>query len=199
MGSRDPRIDAYIAKAAPFARPILAHLREQVHAACPEVEETIKWSAPHFLHRGKLLCGMAAFKQHCAFGFWKEAAIPATGKESEAMGQFGRIARREDLPDEATLASLIGKAIQAREAPAPAKRAARKAVQYTMPPALAEALEAHPKAKAVFDGFSPSHRRDYAEWIAEAKAEATRERRLAQAIEWLSEGKTRHWKYQNCK
>ncbi len=90
MASKDPRIDAYIAKSADFAQPILKHLRKVVHAGCPKVEETLKWSMPHFDYKG-VMCGMAAFKAHCVFGFWKESLIFDSGKapEKTAMRSFG--------------------------------------------------------------------------------------------------------------
>src|SRR6187402_3013263 len=96
--SHDPRIDAYIAKSAAFAQPILVRLRELVHAACPDVEESIKWGMPHFLHGGKLLCGMAAFKAHCAFGFWQGRAVLGEEADDAAMGQLGRITTLAQLP-----------------------------------------------------------------------------------------------------
>jgi uncharacterized protein YdeI (YjbR/CyaY-like superfamily) len=199
MGTRDPRIDAYIEKSADFARPILARLREVVHDACPDVEETMKWSMPHFMYGGGILCGMASFKQHCSFGFWNGSLIVGdNGKSADAMGQFGRLTTLGDLPSKKILAGYVKQAMQLRDAgvkpPARSKpRAPRPEAE--VPDDFAAALGRNRKAKATFDGFSPSHRREYIEWIGEAKSEATRERRLATAIEWLEEGKSRHWKY----
>ena len=202
MGTRDPRIDAYIAKAADYAKPILTHLREVVHSACPNVEETMKWSAPHFMYEG-MLCGMSSFKEHCAFGFWKGSLIVDRdgGKFDEAAGQFGRITKVKDLPSKATLSGYIKQAMRLNEngvkSPASAtKKPAKPPVE--IPGDLAAALKKNRKASATFEGFSPSHRREYVDWITEAKTDATRQRRLDSAIEWMAEGKSRHWKYQNC-
>jgi uncharacterized protein YdeI (YjbR/CyaY-like superfamily) len=196
MGSRDPRIDAYIEKSAPFARPILVHLREVVHATVPEVEETMKWSFPHFVYEG-MLCGMASFKQHCAFGFWKGALI-VDERSRDAMGQFGRITSLRELPPKKVLAGYVKEAMRLNEegikAPSRAKpKAPRK--ELPVPDDLAAALRKNARAKAAFDAFPPSHRREYVEWISEAKGEATRARRLATAVEWMAEGKARNWKY----
>lgn len=198
MGTRDPRFDAYIEKAAPFARPILAHLREVVHAACPEVVEEMKWSAPHFTYRG-MLAHMAAFKGHCAFGFWKGALVVGDDERArQAMGSFGRITSRDDLPPDAELADYIRRAMALNEAGATAPPRPRKHPKpdIPVPEDVAAALDADPAARATFDGFSPSHRREYLEWITEAKTEATRRKRLAQAVEWMAEGRSRNWKYQ---
>ena len=200
MGTRDPRFDAYIAKSAPFARPILAHLREVVHAACPEVEETLKWSMPHFMYRG-MLCGMAAFKSHCTFGFWKGALIVDRdgGKSDEAMGQFGCIRTIADLPPKRVLAGYVRQAMKLNEAgvkhPARSKAAAPKKPLRT-PPDLAAALRKSRRAAATFAAFPPGHRREYVEWILDAKRAETREKRLAQTIEWLAEGKSLNRKYE---
>ena len=201
MATRDPRIDAYIAKSADFARPILEHLRATVHAACPEVEETLKWSSPHFMYRARLLCGMSAFKQHVAFGFWLGKLVASTGKDHEAMGQFGCITRIADLPSKKSLTSLVRKAMALNDAGVSSPSRARGA--EPRPPAevpadLAAALVKNRKARATFDAFSNSNRREYIEWITEAKRAPTRAQRLAQAIEWLAEGKPRNWKYMDC-
>ncbi len=200
MGTRDPRVDAYIAKSAPFARPVLTHLRELVHAACPEATETLKWSMPAFMYEG-ILCIMAAFKAHCTFGFWKGALIvdPAGQPARMAMGQFGRITGVADLPPKRVLAAYVKQAMRLNEGgvePPPRPTKAKKPLR--VPPALAAALKRNRAARATFDGFSPSNKREYVEWITEAKTEATRQRRLDTAMEWMAEGKARHWKYQNC-
>jgi len=201
MGSRDPRIDAYIAKSAEFARPILTHLREVVHSACPEVEETMKWSHPNFLYHG-MMCGMAAFKAHCTFGFWKgELIVGGDAPAESAMGQFGRITRLSELPSKKVLTSYIKKAMKLNEegvkAPWLEKRAKPKPAAK-VPDDLTAALAKNRKARAIFDAFPPSQRREYIDWITEAKREETRGKRLAQTIEWLAEGKRRNWKYENC-
>lgn len=205
MGSRDPRVDAYISKAAPFAQPILAHLREVVHAGCPEVVETIKWSRPFFDFNGPL-CGFAAFKAHCAFMFWKgEAFVASVGAtEDQAMGQFGRLTRVADLPPKRTLVALVKKAatlnVEGVKAPwmeaRAKKREARVAAPLVVPKDLAAALKTHRRAREAFEAFSPSHRREYIEWIDGAKRPETRARRLATTVEQLVDGKTQNWKYE---
>ena len=200
MACRDPRIDAYIAASADFARPILTHLREVVHEACPEVEETMKWSMPHFLYHG-MLCGMASHKQHCSFGFWKGSLIleGADDRGEGGMGHFGRITTVGDLPSRATLERYVRKAMALNEdgtkAAAP-RRPKTARVEPAMPAELAAALDRNEAARAAFERFSPSHRREYVEWIADAKRAETRERRVATALEWLAEGKSRNWKYE---
>lgn len=197
--SRDPRIDAYIAKAAPFARPILEHVRARVHAAAPEAEEAIKWGAPGFTVDRKILLIMAAFKQHAALNFWRGQEIGDGGPKSGAMGQFGKLTSVDDLPNDAELDALIRQAAElAKTAPAPRKIKHGPKPPAELHPEFAAALAASPKAMATLEGFSPSGRREYVDWVAEAKQDATRTKRIATAVEWLSEGKKRHWKYENC-
>jgi uncharacterized protein YdeI (YjbR/CyaY-like superfamily) len=191
-------VDAYIAASADFARPILAHLRAVVHAACPAAEETMKWGFPHFMHEG-ILCSMASFKQHCAFGFWKGALVVGDGTAAEAaMGQFGRIASLDELPPDEVIAGYVREAARLNEAGVkrPTSASPRAPRPVEVPEARARALAEAPAAEAAFGRLSPSHRREYAEWIAEAKGEATRARRAATAVEWIAEGKGRNWKYE---
>jgi uncharacterized protein YdeI (YjbR/CyaY-like superfamily) len=197
--SRDPRIDAYIAKAQPFAQPILKHVRERVHAAAPEAEETLKWSAPGFTVNGKILLMMAAFKAHAALNFWRGQELRGDEANADAMGQFGKLTSIDDLPPDAELDRLIREAAGlAKRAPAPRKVKHEPKPAPVMHPDFAKALAAEPKAKAVLDGFPPSAQRDYLEWVADAKQDATRAKRIATAVEWLGEGKRRHWKYESC-
>ena len=199
MTTIDPRVDAYIAKSAEFAQPILQHLRAVVHAACPEVEETIKWGFPHFMYKG-MMCSTASFKSHCALNFWKAELLMADEANREAMGQFGRIASIKDLPSKKVLTAYIKQAMKLNDdgvaAPARAKPAEPRALE--IPEELTAALKKSPAARKHFEAFSPSKQRDYAGWIMEAKTEATRTRRLEQAVEWISEGKARNWKYEKC-
>ncbi|TCM21759.1 uncharacterized protein YdeI (YjbR/CyaY-like superfamily) [Novosphingobium sp. PhB165] len=192
---KDPRVDEYIEKAADFARPILTHLRDLAHRALPEAEEAIKWGMPHFLVKGKNVAGMAAFKAHCTF------VIHGDGRQGDAMGQFGRIEVLGDLPPECELILKL-QAAQERvlDKGTALKRAAPRApkAEIAVPDDFAAALAAVPAAQGHFDAFSPSQRREYLEWITEAKAEATRAKRMAQAVEWISEGKRRNWKYERC-
>lgn len=197
MGTRDPRIDAYIEKSAGFARPILTHIRAIVHEACPNVEETMKWSSPHFDYRG-MMCGMAAFKEHCAFGFWKASLVldDKNATAQDAMGHFGRITSISDLPPKSTLMGYIKKAMALNEQKVqPARPRKRPKKPLATPEYFMKALKKNKKALATYESFPPSHKRDYVEWITEAKGEDTRQRRMATAIEWMAEGKPRNWKY----
>lgn len=200
---RDARIDAYIAKSADFARTILGHLREMVHEHCPDVKETIKWGMPFYTWQGNL-CHMAAFKTHCAFGFWHKGMAEVLGgsgeRSDEAMGAFGRIEKLSDLPAEKELARLLRAAMKlnASGEPAIARAKPSRRPEAKVPPDLAKALKDNAAATITFRNFSPSQRREYIDWINEAKREETRAGRVATAIEWLAEGKTRHWKYKNC-
>jgi uncharacterized protein YdeI (YjbR/CyaY-like superfamily) len=198
--AKDARIDAYIARQADFARPILEHLRAAVHAACPEAGETLKWGMPHFLYKGQMLAGIGAFKAHATFGFWRaKEVLGETGAERDAMGQFGRLTSIADLPPDDVLRALIRKAMALTDSGT--RRARAKAAPKPQPETPAEleaALSANPAARATFDGFPPSCRREYVEWVAEAKRPETRDKRIAQAVEWMAEGKKRNWKYEKC-
>lgn len=203
MSQTDPRIDAYIAKSADFAQPILERLRSIVHEACPEVGETIKWSAPCFVHAGGILCSMAAFKQHASFGFWKHALVMGEdarheGMPREGMGSFGKLETIRDLPPKKQLLAWIRKATALNEQGV--KTPGARKVGNSKPPSVAPqelvaALKKNRKAQVTYDGFPPGQKREYIEWITEAKREKTRQKRLAQAIEWMAEGKPRNWKY----
>ncbi|HET9775056.1 MAG TPA: YdeI/OmpD-associated family protein [Gemmatimonadaceae bacterium] len=195
MGKRDARVDAYIAKSGDFAKPILSHVRSLVHDAVPEAGETIKWSVPHFEYKG-ILCGMAAFKQHCNIILWKAALIPG-GKGRDEKGQITNIRTLADLPDDKTMSHLLREGARLNEEGvkgAPRSKAVKKPV--AIPAELKTALARNKKAAAAFEKFPPSHKREYAEWIAEAKGEETRQRRVTSAIKWIAEGKARNWKYE---
>src|SRR5262245_8032686 len=201
MPAKDPRVDQYIDRAAPFARPILKRLRKVIHAACPEVEETLKWGFPHFMHHG-ILCSMAAFKAHCAFGFWQEKLLAAKhpafrDPSREAMGQFGRLESLDDLPADRTLVGYVRAAAEfnASGVRRPAARRRGPARPIVVPPDFREALRRNPRAAATFEGFSPTQRREDVDWVGEAKRDATRRPRLDTSIRWLAEGKTHNWKY----
>ena len=196
----DPRIDAYIAAQADFARPILERVRAIVHEACPDVEETMKWSMPTFVYGGGILCGMAAFKQHASFGYWKHALVVGEGAPRDGMGSYGKMASLEDLPPKKTLLAHIRRAMQLNvdkvKAPAARKSAPKSPPQA--PEDLVAALKKNAKARKTFEGFPPGQQREYVSWLEEAKREETRAKRLAQAVEWMAEGKVRNWKYLNC-
>ena len=198
MATKDPKIDAYIAKAATFAKPILKHLRKVVHAGCPQVEEKMKWSRPHFDYKG-MLCGMAAFKEHCSIGFWKGELILGKGAGSDGgMGHFGKITSLKDLPSDKRFIEYVRKAAalnkQGIKKPAGLKpRSARP--ELTIPEYFCAALSKNKKAAATFEGFSYTNKKQYIDWLTEAKREETRSQRLKTTIAWLAEGKVRNWKY----
>lgn len=191
----DPRVDDYIAKSAPFARPILQKIRAAVHAGCPDVEETMKWSFPHFMHHG-ILCSMASFKSHCVFGFSKEHT-GTRGRGGVGTGQFGPVTTVKDLPGSAEFRRLVREAARINEDDVkPTDRNATDRSRSVRAPAdLLAALRNNAVARAAYDELSPSHKREYIEWITEAKRDATRKRRVATAVEWMAEGRIQDWKY----
>lgn len=199
MPKTDPRIDAYIEKSADFARPVLVHLRKLIHAACPDVTETLKWSMPSFEYKG-ILCGFAAFKAHCTFGFWKQSLMESDAfpRNKTAMGSFGRITSLKDLPSDKVMIGLIHQAMELNEKGVKVKKTPAAKKDLVVPDDLNKALTKNKKARAQFDKFSYSHKKEYVEWITEAKTEPTRLKRLATTIEWLAEGKSRNWKYEKC-
>lgn len=201
MGKRDKKIDAYIAKSAAFARPILSHLRVLVHEACPDVQEVIKWGFPNFDYLG-VMCSMAGFKQHCSFGFWKASLMNDPKKilqtsDRGGMGNFDRITSLKDLPPDKMLLGFIKQAAALNE------KGVKRTVKVTpkgsktidTPDYFAKALKKNKMAEEIFENFAYSHRKEYIEWFEEAKTEETRNKRIAQALEWISEGKGRNWKY----
>ena len=205
MGQRDPRVDAYIAKSADFARPILDHVREIIHEAIPDIQEDIKWGAPFFNHQG-VICGIAAFKQHCAFGFWgpemKKVLATDGLVSSKAMGSLGRITGLRDLPADKLLFRYMCQAAEFVESGQRKKSIDRKPKaakpHVRVPVELSAALKKNKLAAKAFESFSPSCRREYVEWISAAKRPETKERRVAQAVKWIAQGKSRNWKYENC-
>lgn len=200
MPTIDPRIDSYIESSKDFAKPIFKHIRSLIHQTCPEVEETLKWSMPHFTYKGDMMCHFASFKEHCAFGFWKQSLIEGGDfSEKNAMGSFGKIKSLRDLPDDNTLVTLIKEAMRLNELGIKVKKAPpADKKELVVPQILNEALARNEKAAETFNAFPYSCKKEYVEWITEAKTEQTREKRLTTTIEWLSEGKRRNWKYENC-
>jgi uncharacterized protein YdeI (YjbR/CyaY-like superfamily) len=205
----NPKVDAYIAKTRPFAQPILAHLRALVHKGRPGAEEAIKWSRPFFLYRGVILCFIAAFKEHCSFGFWDQKIRAqmrsANGPGKDGMGSLGKITRMEDLLSDKQMLGWIREAadlVDSGNYTSPIAARSRvtnaKKLAFKMSGPFQAALRKNAKAGAVFAAFSPSAKREYVEWIAEAKRPETRDKRIATAMEWIAEGKQRNWKYQNC-
>jgi uncharacterized protein YdeI (YjbR/CyaY-like superfamily) len=204
----NPKVDAYIARAQSFAQPIMEHLRQLVQKACPDVEETIKWSRPFFEYRGVILCNMSAFKEHCSFGFWgEEMNVVLRGAKvlrEEGMGSLGRITSLKDLPSDKQMLGWLRQAAEFVDSgqytsPIAARRRVVKAKPVLETPAeFATALRRNKKAAAVFAAFSPSCKQEYLEWIAEAKRADTRDKRIITALEWIAEGKQRNWKYQKC-
>ncbi len=201
MPKKDPRIDEYINKSKDFAKPVLKHLRSLVHAACPGAEETMKWSFPHFDYKGEMMCSMAAFKEHCAFGFWKaplmkDPALLANAKSESAMGHLGRITSLKDLPSDKKITGYIKEAMALNEKGIKvAKQKPAEKKELVIPPYFTSAVKKNKKAWATFGAFSYSNKKEYVAWVTDAKTEDTRQKRLEQAIEWMAEGKIRNWKY----
>ena len=200
MPTLDPRIDAYIEKAAEFAQPVLVHLRGLIHEACPDIKETLKWSMPSFEHKG-IVCGFAAFKKHVTFMFWKQSLLEtdAFPKNKTAMGSFGRITSLKDLPSDKVIIGLIHQAVELNEKNNKTeKKHAVAKKELMVPEDMTKEPAKNKKAKTHFEEFSYSKKKDYVEWITGAKSEATRIKRLATTIEWVAEGKSRNWKYEKC-
>jgi len=201
MAQKDKRIDTYIVKAQPFAWPILEHLRDLVHKACPDVEETIKWGMPHFDYKGEMMCSMASFKQHCAFGFWKaslmkDKKLTENARGETSMGHLGRITSLKDLPPDATLVRYIKAAMRLNdEGVKVEKRKPLAEKDIEAPDYFLKELKKNKAALKTFEVFSPSSKKEYIMWITDAKTEATRKSRMTTAIEWMAEGKQRNWKY----
>ena len=197
MPTTDPRVDAYIAKSNDFAKPILTRVREMVHAACPDAEEKIKWGMPFFDYKGQMMCGMAAFKAHCSMVFWKASLIEGVPRNGDtSMGSFGRLTSVKDLPNKAKFTGYIKAAMKLNDAGVTVKRPkSGPKPEAKVPKELADALRKNRKASEAFRNFPPGHRREYCEWISEAKREETKEKRVKQAVEWIAEGKSRNWKY----
>lgn len=196
--NRDPRVDAYIAKRQPFAQPILNHLRELVHKYAPGAEETLKWGVPHFVLNDQNLAGMAAFKEHATFGFWRDEEVTGSPRDTGAMGSMGRLAMLSDLPDDEQMADWIVKAagLCAEGKPKRPKAAPKPALD--LPADLGRALRADAAAQGHWDAFSPGKRRDYIEWVLEAKRDETRDKRIKTIVAQVAEGKDRNWKYKSC-
>lgn len=204
MGKKDARVDAFIAKSAPFARPILKHLRAIMHETVPDVTEEMKWSFPHFSYKG-MFCGMSAFKEHCSFGFWKHALVAERvgglkGRGEGAMGSLGRIVSLDDLPSDAVLKKMIKAAAALNDEGVKVKKKATPVKDRVLevPAYFSAAVKKNKKAAAAFEAFPYSCKKEYVEWVTEAKTEPTREKRLATTVEWLAKGKRRNWKYENC-
>ncbi len=201
MAIKDKQIDAYIEKAQPFAQPILKHIRKLVHKACPDVEESMKWSFPHFGYKG-MMCGMASFQQHCAFGFWKGAIMKDPHKvmdkaREDAMGHFGRLTSLQEMPSDEIIIDYIKEAMQLNEEGVKVpKKKVIKNKDLEIPEYFMNALKKNKEAFNIFEKFSYSKKKEYVEWIVEAKQETTRNKRLATAIEWISDGKSKNWKYE---
>lgn len=202
MGTKDKRIDEYIAKSKPFAQPLLKHIRGLVHKACPDIEEAWKWSFPHFVYCGGTLCSMAAFKEHMAFGFWKASImkdpnkiLETTGRE--AMGHFGRITNMKDLPSDKIMIAYIKEAARLNKEgiKVPSKPKPKVKTEIEVPDYFLKAVGKNKKAQKTFEAFSNSHKKEYVSWITEAKSEETKNSRLKTAVEWMAKGKPRMWKY----
>lgn len=200
MSQKDKRVDSYIAKSQDFAKPILKHLRELVHKACPDVEETMKWSFPHFDYAGGTICSMASFKQHAVFGFWKASIMKDPHKilqGTDAMGHFGKLKSMKDLPSDKILIEYMKEAVRLNEEgiKLPSKKKTEQKKELVIPDYFMKAVSKNKKALKTFEGFSPTNKREYIEWVTGAKTEETKNSRLATAVEWMADGKKRNWKY----
>ena len=199
MGKKNPQVNAYINKAQDFAKPVLNHLRSVIHETCPDVEEKMKWSFPHFDYKNQMMSSMAGFKEHCTFGFWKASLIKDLKGKSEknAMGQFGRITKVSDLPSKKVLTQLIKQAMKLNDEgiKIAAKPKTKEKKELIVPDYFLKAVKKNKKALKTFEEFSYSQKKEYVEWVTEAKTDETRNKRLATSVEWMSEGKIRNWKY----
>ncbi len=202
MKNTNKAIDTYIDKSAAFAKPILNHIRQLVHKACPNVEEKIKWSFPHFDYKNEMMCSMASFKEHCALNFWKAALMKdpillENARSEVSMGHFGRITSLKDLPADIKIIAFIEEAMELNDKgiklPTRPKTIERK--ELVVPDYFDLAINKNKKAKATWDNYAYSHKKEYVDWITDAKSEAIRNKRMETAIEWIAEGKTRNWKY----
>ncbi|HXD15649.1 MAG TPA: YdeI/OmpD-associated family protein [Vicinamibacterales bacterium] len=196
MPTKDPRVDAYIAKSADFAKPILTRIRAAVHKGLPAATETIKWGVPAYVDDRGIVCMTAAFKRHCAWVFW-------TGRKPASVDvkAVRRITAAGELPGSRDLVAAVKEA--AAPGTAGAKKAAKKAPKkrpaarpVKVPAYFMRALRKNTPALATFTAFPPSHKREYVEWVDSAKTDETRERRLSTAIPWIAAGKSRNWKYE---
>jgi uncharacterized protein YdeI (YjbR/CyaY-like superfamily) len=199
MGDHNPKVDAYIAKARPFAQPILERWRGLMHRACPDVEESIKWSMPFFSYKGTILANMAGFQAHCHFGFWDKGLTEEIRNSGD--GPLKRVASEKDLPADKQMLTWIRQTaanVDSGDYRSPmAGRVKKPKPEAQVPADLTAALKRNKAAAAAFKAFSPSCRREYMEWITDARREETRAKRVATAVEWIAEGKQRNWKYQS--
>jgi uncharacterized protein YdeI (YjbR/CyaY-like superfamily) len=205
MATKDKKIDAYIAKSADFAKPILNHIRELVHKTCPTVEEKVKWGMPFFDYKGEMLCHIASFKQHAVMGFWKaslmkDPVLVENAKSETGMGHLGRITSLKEMPPDKKIIAWIKEAMELNDKgiklPAKVKPTDKEKKELTVPDYFTKALAKNKKAKQVFENFAYSHKKEYLAWITEAKTEETRNKRMETALEWMAEGKSRLWKYE---
>ncbi len=194
----DQRIDVYIDKSQEFAKEILIEIRRRIHEFCPNVVETMKWSFPNFIYKGKILCSMASFKNHCSFGFWLAALMQSSELKTGAMGVFGKMKSINDLPSIDIFKTMLFEAMELTDAGKTIPKATKNAIELIESPDLLKCLATNEKALSKYNSFPPSHKKEYNQWILEAKTEVTRQKRIAQAAEWISEGKGRNWKYEKC-
>ena len=194
----DERIDLYIERSGDFAKPILTEIRKRIHDLCPEIEETMKWSFPNFMLGKRILCSIAAFKNHCSFGFWLSSMMQTVDSKRDGMGDMGKITRLEDLPTMENFKLMLYEAVELTKAGKTIPKKQTSATSFNKSEELLLALKDDPKAYEIFNKFSMSHQKEYHEWILEAKTEATINKRILQAVEWIGEGKSRNWKYMKC-
>lgn len=197
-----PQVDNFILKAQPFAHPILNHIRALVHHTCPEAEEKIKWGMPFFDYKGEMMCHMAAFKHHCAIGFWKaslmkDKALMQHASSESSMGHIGKITCLDDLPSDKKIIAWIKEAMKLNEDGIKVNKVkSTKDEAIEAPAYFLKELKQNKEALKTFNAFTYSCKKEYIVWITDAKTETTREKRMSQAIEWMAEGKKRMWKYE---
>lgn len=201
MEKYNAQVDEYIEKSPDFAKPVLNYLREIIHETCPETEEAIKWKFPAFMYKGKILCSITAFKHYCSLGFWLHQEMKTikdleTTAEKSSMFSLGKITKMEELPSKSLLKKAVKEAMELTDMGVTMKKAAPSKTETEIPDYFQSALKANKKAAQVFEKASPSFRKEYIKWIMEAKTEATRSKRMEQALEWIAEGKSRNWKYE---
>lgn len=204
MEKYNPLVDEYIEKSPDFSKPILNYIREIVHEFCTDAEEAIKWKFPTFMYKGKILCSMVSFKAYCSMGFWLHGEMQTiknleTDVEKTNMFSLGKITKLEDLPSKPQLKKIILEAMELTDMGVKLKKAAPTKTETAVPDEFQNVLDQNKKVLEIFQKASPSFRKEYINWITEAKTETTRNKRMEQAIEWISEGKGRNWKYEKKK
>jgi uncharacterized protein YdeI (YjbR/CyaY-like superfamily) len=199
MGKYDPRVDDYIAKSPAYAQPIMKHIRGLIHQAVPNIVEVIKWAHPHFEYKGPAF-SIGAFKEHLGLNFWKSKLMDdpeGLFKYDGSAGSMGKIKSLADLPEDDILMAYFMLAADLNEqgVKATTPKTAPEKKQLIIPDDLIAAFKNDTTAMQHFEQFNYSAKKEYVDWLAEAKTTETRQKRLKTIMEWVAEGKTRYWKY----